>query len=416
MKENIVNLIDNKITPEFLEFVSSMLGENRDDVKLALSGIIPFLLNRTVAHLQRADEPGIFLKELRETPEFNTQDFTLSALLKKSGPDSTIKNLLSLLTDNSHYNLEKTVINAAHTKPESASALISLGALLVFTPMRNYLNNRRQHSLSLKSWLQEQMQDRISPIPAAFISSLGADDATRLAAATATAAAAAAVTASAAPVAPPAPPAPPVTPPVEEKKSNKWLWLLPLLLLILLLFFLLRGCNDKETAASAPAADNASQSLWGDLGAFFSKALPDGRSLNIPQNGVENHLLDFITSDKPVDTTTWFSFDRLLFKTNSAQLEPASEEQLKNIAAILHAYPNVELRLGGYTDNTGTEEINMDLSQKRADAVRDALIALNADGNRISAKGYGSAHPVAPNDTDENRAKNRRIDILVTKK
>ncbi|WP_338085961.1 OmpA family protein [Limnobaculum eriocheiris] len=138
--------------------------------------------------------------------------------------------------------------------------------------------------------------------------------------------------------------------------------------------------------------------------------------MNIPQYGVENKLIEFIESSAPVDSTTWFFFDRLLFKTNSAQLEPQSDEQLNNIVAILKAYPNVKLKLGGYTDNTGTEEINLKLSQDRADSVRAQMIQLGADASRLEAKGYGSEHPVAPNDTDENRAKNRRIDILVIEK
>ncbi|MCD1125180.1 OmpA family protein [Jinshanibacter sp. LJY008] len=86
------------------------------------------------------------------------------------------------------------------------------------------------------------------------------------------------------------------------------------------------------------------------------------------------------------------------------------------MVAILKAYPNVKLKLGGYTDNTGTEEINLKLSQDRADSVRAQMIQLGADASRLEAKGYGSEHPVAPNDTDENRAKNRRIDILVIEK
>lgn len=393
MKENIVNSIENKITPEFLDSTSAMLGENRDNVKLALSGIIPFLLNKVVGHLQYAETPSVFLKLLRELPGLNTQKFTLSELLKISGQDSVIKNLLALLMPDSPEGLQKTVMNATNTTPDSANALITLGSVLLFKPMRDYLYGRTQQSLSLKSWLQQQTAGAINPIPAAFLAPAKGNDDT-----------------APAPVKPGAEPAP-----AAGKKCSKWPWLLLLLLLVLLLLFLLRGCNDKEAPVQTQNSSE-SRSLWGDLGAFFSKALPDGKTLNIPQYGVENRLLAFIESDEPVSDDRWFSFDRLLFKTNSAQLEPASQEQLKNIVEILRAYPKVSLKLGGYTDNTGTDDINMKLSQDRADSVRQALSELGADAGRIEAKGYGSAHPVAPNDTEENRAKNRRIDILVTEK
>lgn len=126
--------------------------------------------------------------------------------------------------------------------------------------------------------------------------------------------------------------------------------------------------------------------------------------------------MNFVVSDQPVSDNLWFSFDRLSFKTNSAELQDKSREQLDNIAEIMTSYPNVKLKLGGYTDNTGTDDFNNKLSQERADAVRQELTERGIAGTRLEAKGYGSLYPVAPNDTEENRAKNRRIDIQVTQK
>ena len=139
--------------------------------------------------------------------------------------------------------------------------------------------------------------------------------------------------------------------------------------------------------------------------------------LNIPQNGVENKLIDFITDgSKQVDKETWFDFDRLLFATGSATLEPSSTEQLQNVAAILKAYPNVHLRIGGYTDNTGNAEANQKLSQERASTVMSQLVAMGVTPTRLDSRGYGEEHPVADNATDAGRAQNRRISIRVTQK
>lgn len=153
------------------------------------------------------------------------------------------------------------------------------------------------------------------------------------------------------------------------------------------------------------------------LGAFTGLKLPDGVSLNVPEHGIESKLTAFITDgSKPVDKTTWFDFDRLLFDTGKATLQPASQEQLQNIAAILKAFPKVEARIGGYTDNTGSAAANLQLSEQRAANVREQLVSLGVAANRLDSKGYGSEHPVADNATEAGRAQNRRISLRVTAK
>jgi OOP family OmpA-OmpF porin len=105
-----------------------------------------------------------------------------------------------------------------------------------------------------------------------------------------------------------------------------------------------------------------------------------------------------------------------LFQTGQATLEPSSQEQLNNVAAILKAYPNVHLKIGGYTDNTGDPAANQTLSEARAKNVMDALVAAGIDPSRLESKGYGDQYPVGDNSTDAGRAQNRRIAMLVTQK
>src|SRR3954454_8238059 len=117
---------------------------------------------------------------------------------------------------------------------------------------------------------------------------------------------------------------------------------------------------------------------------------------------MEDHLLAFIQDpSKPVDETTWFDFDRLLFDTTSATLQPSSQEQLHNVAEILKASPNVHVKIGGYTDNTGDASANQRLSQQRADSVKQELINMGISADRLEAQGYGDQHPVADNSTEE---------------
>jgi OOP family OmpA-OmpF porin len=199
--------------------------------------------------------------------------------------------------------------------------------------------------------------------------------------------------------------------------GNRWLW--PIILLVALallgIWFLNRSktpVNDAmETASNAGAAASSA------LGDFFKTKLPDGVELNIPKFGIENKLIAFLNdSSKPADTTSWFNFDRLLFDTGKATLQPSSQEQLANIAAILKAYPNAHVKIGGYTDNTGDAAANVALSDARAKNVMDALVAAGVDPSRLESKGYGDQYPVGDNATEEGRAQNRRIALLVTQK
>jgi outer membrane protein OmpA-like peptidoglycan-associated protein len=167
-------------------------------------------------------------------------------------------------------------------------------------------------------------------------------------------------------------------------------------------------------AAPAPAAP---ASPWAGLGAFVKLSLPGGAELSFPERGMEGLFIRFIQDpDATVTRERWFDFDRLLFDTSAATLRPESLEQLGNISLILKAYPVVEVKLGGYTDNTGPTELNVRLSQARADSVKAELVRLGVAPERIAAEGYGEKYPMGDNATEAGRAQNRRTAIRVTKK
>ena len=120
------------------------------------------------------------------------------------------------------------------------------------------------------------------------------------------------------------------------------------------------GWETAETAETA--VSTTVNSMWAALGDLFKCKLPNGIELSIPKLGVETRLIDFVEDDtKLVDKTTWFDFDRLL------------------------------------------------LSADRSATVVGELVKMGIDPKRLSSEGYGDAHPVADNATEEGRQKNRRV-------
>jgi len=105
------------------------------------------------------------------------------------------------------------------------------------------------------------------------------------------------------------------------------------------------------------------------------------------------------------------------FETNKAILLTQSEELLNEVADVLKEHPEIEeVRVEGHTDSQGGDKANLKLSDARAKAVRDYLIGKGIDGGRLVSKGFGEAKPVADNDTEEGRFKNRRVEFEITKR
>ena len=246
------------------------------------------------------------------------------------------------------------------------------------------------------------------------------------------------------------------------KKGMKWLW--PILLLAALalgIIWFMKGCNKEEvkggdenvTNSVAATTDSVVEKVDGagetatdagtevantvggalddagnwiaTKGEVISIKLDDGTELASTKGSVVDKLHQFVSApDAPADkekAENWFNFEDVLFKTGSSKLKSGSEAQLKNAVAILNAFPNVKVKLGGYTDNTGAEDVNIKISNNRAKAVYNKLISLGAQRASFDTEqpyeGYGPKHPICQaNDTDACKAQNRRIAIVVTDK
>lgn len=115
------------------------------------------------------------------------------------------------------------------------------------------------------------------------------------------------------------------------------------------------------------------------------------------------------SADGRVRLLVFFDFDK-------ATLQSASYPELNRAVALMKANPNMRVEIAGFTDAQGTDSYNKDLSQRRANAVRDYLVKQGVDAVRLTAVGYGEANPVATNDTEDGRSENRRVEFVVVKR
>jgi outer membrane protein OmpA-like peptidoglycan-associated protein len=103
----------------------------------------------------------------------------------------------------------------------------------------------------------------------------------------------------------------------------------------------------------------------------------------------------------------------VLFDTASYTLKPGAREKLAKISGIVLAHPGLSLQIEGHTDSVGGDDFNQQLSERRADSVRDFLAEQGVPGSSITAHGFGKMQPVASNDTPEGRQRNRRVELVV---
>jgi len=106
--------------------------------------------------------------------------------------------------------------------------------------------------------------------------------------------------------------------------------------------------------------------------------------------------------------------EKILFAFSKSDLSDSAKMNLNNLATILKNNPNTNIEIQGHTDSRGTEEYNMGLSLRRANAVKDYLTSQGIDTTRMTVKGYGETAPAYSNDTPEGMAQNRRVEFLIT--
>lgn len=312
--------------------------------------------------------------------------------------DAGSTRFLSMLFGSHQSGITDAISRSSGLRSSSAASLLGIGAPLVLGALGKRVRDGGMDVSRLSSFISQEAAGARDTLPSGITSQIGGE-ARQVAAEPRQAYAA----------------VPPVAEGVVRERSRWWPWPVAagLAALALLIGWAARRPHAHAVAYTAPYNANA----YNTTSNLLTRRLPDNVDLRIPAGQMEDRLLSFIQDpSKPVDENTWFDFDRLLFDTNSGTLQPSSQDQLHNVAEILKAYPNVHVKIGGYTDNTGDANANQQLSQQRADSVKQELINMGVSADRLESQGYGSQYPVGDNSTDEGRQKNRRISLRVTQK
>ena len=148
--------------------------------------------------------------------------------------------------------------------------------------------------------------------------------------------------------------------------------------------------------------------------AMKSLDLPGGARIQVQAGGFLDSLNGFLSGTGTGDPRS-FTIDNLQFETGSATLSRSSDTQLAQLAAVLKAYPKVTMSVRGHTDATGDPAANKKLSADRAAAVKQALVERGVPAAQIESEGHGSERPIASNDSEDGRARNRRVELVVVK-
>lgn len=143
--------------------------------------------------------------------------------------------------------------------------------------------------------------------------------------------------------------------------------------------------------------------------------LPDGKILHLESTSGEADLARYLSSGAR-DLPRRFALGGLNFELDAIRLTPAAMGRVDSVAEILKAYPSARVRIEGHTDASGNPTTNHALSVARAEEMRRMLTARGVAPERIETQGKGESQPIAPNDTPEGRAQNRRIEIVVVER
>lgn len=431
MSLNVIDLIKGQLGPALVSQAASQYGESESGISKAISGLLPAV----VGGLANNSSNSTVLDAITGA----SSSGLLGNLLGGSSNNSLISSVLSAIFGDKVGGLVNAVSNFAGIGSSSTNSLLNLVTGAALGSVGKYAADNNLDRSGLTSLLNDQKGIVSSLLPAGLsLASLGLGnwfggektvnvdtDKVRVSSYD--------------------------EPKVEvnrggathvnvDRNDNNdggsiWRWLLPLLLLLLAGWFLWKQCGNKETTAVTDTTDSTAvvsdtdtaTVVTGDSAAVTRTTTDidlNGTKLKGYANGMEQQMINFLKGDGYKNAAddaalkdTWYNFDNVNFVFGkSDQITPESVGQLENLAAILKAYPDSKIKIGGYTDKKGDDKANLDLSQKRADYIKKRLTDLGVGAQVIGAEGYGEKFAtVAETASDKEREADRKMSVRFAK-
>ncbi len=376
MNPNLLETVEGYLTPDVNSKISKLVGENPSNTQRAVDTIVPSL---TAAACHQASTPAGASSLMNMLSSSNLSSIpanfadSLGGGTATEGITRTGSSLINGLLGNRANGLASLVAETAGIRPASASSLMSLVAPLVFGGLLKHVTATGLTASALPAFLASHRDQVLRTVPTGLANKLGVASNADLCGA-------------------PAPVAHPVVVPAARRPSAAR-WLIPLAALILGLLV--------WRAFHRPA--------------LASIKLPCGTTLSAEQGSFTYNLANFMINGSASDVPKRFVFDHLNFESSTTELTPDSNQTVNNLVKIMACYPNMAVELDGHTDNTGDAQANQTLSVDRANAVKNLLAQGGIDPGRITTAGFGDQRPVASNDTEEGRARNRRTELIVVR-
>lgn len=429
MSLNVIDLIKGQLGPALISQAATKYGESESGISKAISGLLPIVLGGMA---NNASNPSVL-----DAISTSNSSGMLNNLLGSTENSSVISTVLSAIFGDKIGGLVNTVSSFAGVNSTTVQSLLGMVTGATAGSVGKYATDNNLDKSGISSLLEDQKGIVSTLMPAGLsLASLGLGN--MFGSSTSHVEN---VTVST-----------PTEPKVEVNRGGAthvnvdnepngngsiWKWLLPLLLALAIAIFLWKRCDsDKkdvvvtDTADTMVVADGATTDTLAtaDNTTTMTKVDEDidlnGVALKGYKGGMEDSMITFLKSgnyknaaDDAALKDTWYTFDKVNFKIGSStELEAGSQVQMDNLLAILKAYPEAKIKVGGYTDKTGDEAKNVSLSKARAEYIKKWLTDKGVGAQVLDAEGYGSKFAtVDAAATNDERAVDRKMAVRFAK-
>ncbi|GEN70253.1 OmpA family protein [Chryseobacterium lathyri] len=430
MSLNVIDLIKGQLGPALISQAASQFGESESGISKAIGGLLPAVVGGLA---NNSDNPGVL-----DAITNASSSGILGNLVGGASSNPIISNLLTSIFGDKISGIVNAIATYAGISNNSSSSLLNLVTGATVGTIGKYATDNNLGKSGISNLLGEQKGIISSLLPAGLSlaslnlgswfggSSSHAEAAPRQ-----------------------------EEPKIEVTRSTTsagtnpdrnnndgggsiWKWLLPLLLLIAAAYFIWKQCEKKETTTTTTVVDStgsttdtAATTAPGDTSATTATTTRTDENIDLNgvmlkgyKGGMEDQMITFLKSgdyknaaDDAALKDKWYDFDHVNFKMGSStELEAGSQGQLDNLVAILKAFPDAKIKIGGYTDKTGNEASNVKLSQARADFIKSALAKAGVGAQALGAEGYGSKFAtVDAKASDAERAADRKMSVRFAK-